>query len=285
MNIDGTVRGALAEPQFTGRAALASLTVRGRDLGAISADIASTATEVSITNGQLAERDGGGANFNATIPLVGENNIAFDATLERADAGNLVAALAGSGRNSLVNPAQLAGLGPASGRISVTGFPGAMEGSADLRVGAGTIGGQAYEEIAARATLDGSTVTLETLDARLRAGRVAASGTFDTTTTAFNLRTRGADVPLDLITRSRAARAGNIPALSGLVNFTADATGTFADPRSYRITVDAQGRDVAVNGQLAGALTLTGRTTPEQKFELRLTTGIFGQPQVIARER
>jgi translocation and assembly module TamB len=46
------------------------------------------------------------------------------------------------------------------------------------------------------------------------------------------------------------------------------------------VQIDGQGREVSINGQSAGTLALVGRTE-NQKFNLQLTTGILGQPQVV----
>ncbi|MCA1591163.1 MAG: translocation/assembly module TamB [Acidobacteria bacterium] len=279
LDFDGTVTGSLDDPIVNGRVSLASLALRGRELGALSAEIASNNSETRINNGRLAEPDGGGAQFTAVIPRAGENNISFDATLDRANAGNLIAALAGAGGrvSSILNSANLSNLGPMSGHIKVEGFPSTMGGSADVKVAAGRIGTQPYEEIAARATFSGSTINIETIDARLPGGRINASGTVNTESQSFDLRAKGDDVRLDLLTQLFGA-GPNLPQLSGLANFNATVAGKLSDPNSYRVELNAQGRDVTVNGRPAGELTLTGRTTADQKFNLELTTGLLGQP-------
>nr|MDQ3804145.1 translocation/assembly module TamB [Acidobacteriota bacterium] len=57
--------------------------------------------------------------------------------------------------------------------------------------------------------------------------------------------------------------------------------GSLLDPTSYRAEIDAKGRDVTINGRPAGELTLVGRTTPDQKFNVELTTGLLGRPQTL----
>ncbi|HEV3471132.1 MAG TPA: translocation/assembly module TamB domain-containing protein [Pyrinomonadaceae bacterium] len=285
LTFKGRVTGDLDRPVVNGRFELGSLTVRGRDLGALSADIASDAAATRIENGRLVERDGGGAQFAAVIPRAGVNNISFEATLENANAADLVAALGLGGRTApgATPPVtdNLAGLGPASGRISVTGYPGAMSGSADLRVAAGRIGGQPYEEIAARATFSGSKVNLERLDARLSAGLVSATGEVDIETQSFDLRARGENVQLGALAAALGGAAGRLPQLGGAADFTASASGSLLNPTSYRAEIDAKGRDVTVNGRPAGELTLVGRTTADQKFNVELTTGLLGRPQTL----
>ena len=297
LRFDGTVTGDLDAPAVNGRFELQSLTMRGRDLGALSADIASTPSETRINNGRLSEPDGGGVTFAAVIPRAGENNGSLEATLEGVNAGNLLAALgvggqAGAGPENtnvaggVVN--NLAGMGPASGRISVTGFPGAMAGSADLRVAAGRIGSQPYDGIVARATFSGSSVTLDTFEMRLGEGFVTASGGIDIgegsrgvpSVAVRDFRVEGKNVQLGLVT-SLAGAGGGLPALAGAADFTATLSGNPLNPTTLRAELNAQGRDVTVNGQPAGQLTLVGRMTDDQKFVAELTTGLLGQPQVV----
>jgi translocation and assembly module TamB len=288
LRFNGNVTGDLDAPIVNGRFELQSLNLRGRDLGAVSADVASNAVETRIDNGKLAEPDGGGVAFKAVIPRVGENNIEFDATLENVNAGNLLGAL-GLGEQgstgSLVG--NLSGMGPASGKINVTGYPGAMQGSADLRVGAGRIGTTAYDEIVARATFSGSSVMLDTFNLKLGDGLVTATGGIEIASggqglpaaTVKDFRVEGKNVELGLVTALFGGAA--LPALSGKTDFTATLSGNVADPTTIRADVQAQGRNVTINGQPAGQLTLVGHMTDDQKFVAELTTGLFGKPQVV----
>jgi translocation and assembly module TamB len=286
LRFNGTVKGDLDAPLVNGRFELASLALRGRDLGALSADISSTATETRIDNGRLAEPDGGGATFNAVVPRVGENNIAFDATLENANAGNIVAALGLGGKGGM-SADNLAGLGAASGKVSVTGFPGAMSGSANLRVAPGRIGPQAYDEIVARATFSGSNISLDAFDVKLGDGHITATGAVEIASTSNGMpsvrvndfRVQGTNVQLGLITSL--VGAGSLPPLTGTADFNATLSGNPLDPTTLKAEISAQGRDVTINNQPAGQLTLTGHMTPDQKFVAELTTGLLGQPQVI----
>ncbi|HEX8290931.1 MAG TPA: translocation/assembly module TamB domain-containing protein [Pyrinomonadaceae bacterium] len=289
LRFNGTVTGDLDAPIVNGRFELQSLALRGRDIGAVSADIASNAVETRIDNGRLDEPDGGGVAFKAVIPRAGENNIEFDATLENVNAGNLVAALAADEKGGLA--ANLSGMGPASGTISVRGYPGAMQGNADLRVAGGRIGATPYDEIVARATFNGSSVMLDAFDAKLGDGSITAAGGIEIASGAQGLpgatvkdfRVEGKNVDLGLVT-ALSGGGGGLPALSGKADFTATLSGNVADPTSIRADINAQGRDVTVNGQPAGQLTLVGRMTEDQRFVAELTTGLLGEPQVIRAE-
>ncbi|HEX8284078.1 MAG TPA: translocation/assembly module TamB domain-containing protein [Pyrinomonadaceae bacterium] len=291
LRFNGTVKGDLDAPAVNGRFELQSLALRGRDLGALSADINSSPTETRIDNGRLSEPDGGGATFTAVIPRAGENNVSFEATLENANAGNIIAALrgGGGGRGDLQGAAvdSLAGMGPASGKVSVSGFPGAMQGSADLRVAGGRIGTQAYDEIVARATFSGSNITLDQFDLRLGDGHVTAAGGVEIGEGAAGVpnvnvkdfRVEGKNVEIGLVASLVGARG--LPALSGKADFDATLSGNPLDPTTFKADLNARGRDVTVNGQPAGELTLTGRIDENQRFVAELTTGLLGQPQVV----
>jgi translocation and assembly module TamB len=275
LDFNGTIRGALDAPLVNGRFALGTLLANGHDLGSLTASVETTASEVRVPDGRLTQRDGGNAQFALVYPLDGSNNGSLDATLERIDIGSLLAAIPTSRQTSFNS--QLATVGPTSGRVSVRGIPAALSGSADIRSGPGQLNGEPFDEIAARATFSGTTVTLENLDARFRAGRLTAKGTIDTETQAFNLQAQGAGVNLGALA---GLGGGASPQVSGMADFTATATGVFSDPRSFNVQIDGQGRDVMINGQSAGTLALVGRTE-NQKFNLQLTTGILGQPQVV----
>jgi translocation and assembly module TamB len=290
LEFDGTVRGPLEDPIVNGRASVASLTVNGRDMGTLTATVQSDASATRIPDGLLVARDGGRAQFDLTVPRAGTDNVTLNASLERYDLGAIIAAA--QRRRSFIDDdasdlgAQLAGVGPTSGRVNVTGLPGAMSGSADLRAGPGQIRGEPFDEIVARATFDGSAVRLDTLDARFRSGRVTAAGQLGigvlspqlSNNTSFDLSVKGGNVRLDVV--EALFGGGRLPRLGGTADFTAQAAGDTRDPRSYRITLDGEGRDVIINGQRAGALRLVGRTE-NQQFNLQLTTGIFGEPQVL----
>lgn len=279
---NGTLRGRLADPSIDGNASVESFIMQKRELGSLNARLNVTPEIISIPEGHLIERDGGGVQFSLNAPRAGTDNISLEATLDRANAGNLIASL------PLIKPdtrERLSSLrSDLSGQINITGLPDAMHGNADLRFGQGSIGGEPFENIVARATFAGSTVNLETVDANFNAGRVVASGTLDTATFAFNLDARGENIQLERL-RSLAGNTGTLnasrlPRLAGTANLNAKASGIFTDFSTYQINFDGTGRDVTINGKPAGELTLVGRTENKQ-LNVTFTTGLLGQPQPI----
>ena len=278
---NGTLRGKLSSPDIDGKVSLSTLLVNGVDLGSLSASLKMTESEMQIADGRLTERDGGGMQFTLNAPRTGQNNTTLDATLDRVNAGNLLAALP----LGKATRAQLADTqSDASGEIRITGIPNAMGGSAELRFGPGRLAGEPLESMIARATFAGSQVKIESVDARLTAGHIVGSGTYDTKSKALDAQGRAEGIQLSrLFALTSQPQLSNV---SGTADFNAHIIGTFpaSEFSDYQITFDGQGKDVVINGRPAGTLALVGKTENKQ-LNITLTTGIFGAtPQVVAAQ-
>ena len=275
---NGAVRGRMASPDLDGQFSLGSLVVNGTDMGSLSAGLRMTAVEFRVENGRLTERDGGGMQFTLYAPRTGQDNTTFEATLDRVNAGNLIAVIPFSrSTRQQIGDTQA----DASGQIKITGIPDNMAGSADLRFGPGRLAGEPLEGLVARATFSGSRVNVENVDARLAAGHIVASGNYDTTTKEFDFQGRAEGVQL-----SRLLALTNRPGLgtvTGTANFNARVSGNLSqtDFSNYNITFDGEGRDVTINGRPAGTLALVGRTENRQ-LNISLTTGLLGDNQVVS---
>ena len=273
---NGNIRGRLNSPNLTGNFSVGSLSINGNELGALSASIAMNDAEIRIPDGNLAERDGGGVKFSLVKPRTGENNASIDATLDRFSARNLMA-IAPMSNPQLTADTQ----SDISGRLQVTGIPDAMSGSADLRVGPGRLGGEPLEGMTARATFNGPNVNIESVDVRLGAGHIVASGNFNTKSRAFEFQGNAENIQLARL--AAFANRPGLPAVTGVANFKAQLSGDLDDQNfsAYQITFDGEGRDVTINGRPAGTVALTGRTQ-NQRLDITLTTGVLGPSQVVA---
>jgi translocation and assembly module TamB len=277
LNFNGTLVGALKDPLVSGHAELGSLIVNSRDLGSLTANVSSTATETRVDNGRLTQANGGGAQFALLIPRTGENNTSIEATLDRMNAGNLIAALPMTHETrEQIGDTEA----EASGSVKVTGIPNNMSGVADLRFGKGRLAGEPLQSLTAHATFAGSSVNVETLDANFDAGHIAGSGKFDTKTKAFDVKFSGDRVQLERLA-AFSSRPG-LPQLGGTANLTATASGSFDDVTSWQINFNGESNDVTIDGQPAGALKLIGVTANKQLDITFSTTGLLGaSPQVI----
>ena len=274
---NGNIRGKLSSPDLNGKVSVGSLTVNEVEFGALSATIAMNNAEIRVTDGSLAERDGGGVQFSLVKPRTGENNTSLQATLDRFSARNLLALSPFRNNTQLTTDTQ----SDLSGQIRVTGIPGAMSGSADLRFGPGKLAGEALEGATARATFAGSNVNVESADVRLVAGHIVASGKFNTESKQFDFQGRAENIQLTRLA-SLANRPG-LPVVTGVANFNAHVSGDTKSFAAYQITFDGDARDVTINGRSAGTLMLTGRTQ-NQRLDITLKTGILGAEQVVAAQ-
>lgn len=276
---NGNIRGRLANPDVNGRVTLGSLLVNGTELGALSASIAMNETETRVTDGQLSERDGGGVHFSLLAPRSGKDNISLDATLDRFSARSVLA-LSPFSRNERVTSDTQADI---SGQIKISGIPHAMTGSANVTLGPGRLAGEPLQGGSARATFDGPNVNIESVDVRLGAGHIVASGNLNTTTNNFDLQGRADNFQLAQL--AALANRPGVASVSGVANFNAHVKGNFADRAfsSYDVTFDGTATGVSVNGHPAGDLALEGRTQ-NQQLSITLRTGILGQQQVVAAQ-
>lgn len=273
---DGNLRGRLRSPDINGRVSLGSLLINGNELGSLTAAITMTPDQLMIEDGRLTERDGGGMVFTYNAPRQGENKAKLFATLDRVNAANLLAALPSSSASQLLTGTQA----DVSGEITVDGIPNAMSGRAQLQFGPGRLAGESLEGMTARATFNGSTVTIETIDARLTAGRIVAEGSVDLTTKNFNLKGRAEGVRLERLTA-----LNNRPAfqnITGVADFSGEISGNYEanDLSGYHIDLNGEARDVIINGRPAGTLALVGRTV-NRELTVTLTSGLLGDSQVV----
>ncbi len=274
---NGTLNGALKDPVVGGHAELGSLTMNGRELGSLAANISSTNTEARITDGRLSQANGGGAQFTLVVPRIGKDNISIDATLDRMNAGNVIAALPlKNWREQLADTEA-----DVSGNLKINGVPNQMTGVADLRFGPGRLGGEPLRDLTAHATFSGSTVNVDKVDVNFVAGHLIGHGQFDTQTKAFELVASGDRVQLDRL--EAFANRPNLPKLSGTaVIKELKATGVFSDVSSYQISFDAESSDVSIDGHTAGSVTLIGRTENKKLDITFTTTGLLGpQAQIV----
>ena len=275
---NGTINGTLRDPMISGHAELGSLTVGNHDLGSLSANISSTASEMRVTEGRLVQSAGGGAQFALTIPRTGENNVSIEATLNRIS-GELLVALADTFKKGLL-PEGTKIQADLSGQIRVSGIPNNMSGVADLSSGAGRINDEPLQSLTAHATFAGSTITFDKVEANLDAGHIAASGKYDTATKAFEVKASGDRVQLARL--EALADHPTLPKLTGIAvirNLTAK--GILNDVSTYEINFDAESTDVALDGHSAGRVKLFGETANKHLNVTFTMTGLLGpKPQV-----
>jgi translocation and assembly module TamB len=272
---NGKLTGNLTDPTIDGKASLASLSLRGREVGSVSTDVFVSPAGTELRNGLLQESGGGGTiAFSVNAPTGGANNTSVNATLTNVNAGNILAALPVS------LPERLRDFtGTTSGSVNLTGLPNAAQGDINIASSSGTVAGQAFDSLRAKAVFTGTRIDLQEGDIKLGDGFVSARGNYDRASTAFDFQLDGKSVPLPLALAFLPENS-SIPTITGLADFNAKAIGEFNKPNSYNINFSGSGRDVVINENAFGAVEFKGNTVG-QVLTADLTATLDGRPQVI----
>ena len=274
LKFDGTITGNLSDPTIEGRASLDSLSMRGRDVGSVTTEIAVSPLGVELRNGKLQERGGGNALFSINIPYGGKNNVAVKATLSGVNAGNLFAAL------PIDLPERIRDLdGSTSGTIDISGLPNESRGEVNLAAAKGTIAGQAFDNLLVKAVFNGTMVDLQKGEMQIGAGHLSATGNYDRASQSFNLALTGTTIPAPLLIALLPKNDG-IPSITGDVNFVAKATGLADKTASYDVNFSGSAPNLVVGENTLGTVAFKGSTV-NQMLTADLTADLGGHPQLI----
>lgn len=274
LTFDGKITGNLTDPTVDGRASLASLSLRGRDLGTLATDVRVSPLQTELANGRLQQADGGLVTFGVVVPSAGANNISVNAELTGVNAGNLLAALP-------VNlPERLRDFnGKTSGTIALSGLPNNSQGEINIASEAGTVAGQNFDSLNAKAVFTGSRINIERGEIKIGAGSVAATGFYDTASSAFNLDLNGKTVPLPLALAFLPPDTG-IPPITGTTDFTAKAVGEFDRPATIDVNFNGSANGVQIGDQALGTVTFNGATN-NQILNAELVATLANRPQTV----
>jgi translocation and assembly module TamB len=261
LKFTGTLTGNYSDPTIEGRASVDSVSLRQRQMGSLASDISVSPLGTEFKNGILQEPAGGGnLTFNVNIPKGGENNISVQATLNKINTGNLLAALPLEGSM----PEELRNFqAQTSGTINLSGLPKNMSGEANLTSSAGSIDGNPFDGAEARATFAGTLINFEKLNVRFGAGSLQANGTYNTDSTAFNFAVTGTSLDFARV-RPFIPKSNELPDINGTFNLQATATGIKDDSRTYNINFSGSGSNVAYEGRSVGQVSFDGKTENQQ---------------------
>lgn len=274
LSFDGTLTGNLSDPVINGKAALDSISMRGRMLGSVATDIASSPSGLELSNGKLNDPGGGNALFSVSIPYGGKNNVAVKATLSGVNAGNLLAAL------PIELPERIRDLdGKTSGTVDISGLPNASQGEINLTSVKGVIAGQPFDNLIVKAVFSGTRIDLQQGEIHVGVGLLTAKGSYDRASTAFDLDLNGKGVPVPLAL-SFLPKNDSIPDITGDVDFIAKATGEYDHTSSYLVNFNGTARNVLVGENVFGEVAFKGQTV-NQMLTADLTANLEGHPQIL----
>ncbi|MET0753689.1 MAG: translocation/assembly module TamB domain-containing protein [Pyrinomonadaceae bacterium] len=278
LKFSGTLTGNVSDPTIDGRASVDSVALRGRTLGSLALDVAVSPAGTELKNGILQEPNGGGnLAFNVSIPNGGESNTSVQATLNKINTGNLIAALPIGTFPDQFKDFQA----QTSGTINLTGVPKNMAGEANISSTAGTLNGQPFDGFDAKATFAGALVNLENFNVRFGAGSLQANGTYNTDTTAFNFVVTGKDIDFARVRPFiPGEQSAALASINGTFDLQATATGIKDDSKTYNVNFSGDGRNVVYNNNGIGVISFAGKTE-NQQLNANLTINFENQPQVI----
>ncbi len=254
LDFEGTITGNLYDPTIEGLAGIEKIVMRKRFLGSVTTNIHRDPLGVELRNGKLNEPEGGNADFTVLIPFGGANNVSVDAKLNGVNAGNLLAGL------PIDLPERINDLnGKTSGTVNIRGLPNQAQGDINLTASKGTIAGQDFDNLRAKALFQGTRIELENGEIKVGAGFVSVHGNYDRQTTAFDLVVNGKSVPLPLALAAL-PKLDNIPSIDGALDLNAKAFGQGDRSSSYQITFDGKAADVRIGDSPFGEVLISGRT-------------------------
>lgn len=274
MTFNGSVKGNIFDPLIEGRASLDQVSLSGRSLGSVAADIVSNDEGFRLNNGILNDGTGGTANFDVNVPSIGTNNTTVNAKLNNVSASGLLAAL------PITLPKRIADLsGRATGNVDIAGLPNKSIGNVDLRVENGLVAGQHFDELTAKVSFADTKIIVD--DVRLKAdgGELTANGNYDRGTDLFDFSAKGSDILLPILLAALPENE-SIPTIEGKANLTARATGKAGDPQTYVINFDGSANAVQVAGSPFGDIGFAGNTV-NRVLDAALTATINGRKQIV----
>ncbi len=274
LSFTGRITGNLSDPTIDGAASVERVSLRGRDLGMLTSDIRVTQLVTNFNNGRLQQSDGGVVAFSVSIPAIGSNNISVDAELTGVNAGSLLAAL------PIDLPERLRDFtGKTSGTIALTGLPAESRGEVNIASESGTIAGQSFDSMTAKAVFDGTRINIERGEIRVGDGSLTANGSIDTATSLFDLNLDASSIPLPLALAFLPADSG-MPVITGVVDAKGRATGEFDRPSTISVNFEGSAKNVVINERALGAVTFQG-VTENQILRADLVATLENRPQTV----
>ncbi|MGH9840689.1 MAG: translocation/assembly module TamB domain-containing protein, partial [Blastocatellia bacterium] len=287
--LDGRITGKLENPTIEGDASAATAGLRDAILGALTGHVVVSPTEVRVEKGIVTAPNGGTMKFDLASPLdKTAKSGTLSAVLDRIDLETILAAVGAPNAEQFIS-------GDVSGEAHLTGLPADLEGSAQINLIEGKIADQPAEKAVAEVRFDGRDAFLERLEIKLPRSRLTATGSMNLDDYAFKLEGKADQIALDSLAQSLELQNTKI---EGSADATFDVSGKVLvagkradlDWESLKVQLNAQGRNVRINGRDTGELKLTAETTPGGRLNAELTTGILaaqaaagqaGKPETI----
>ena len=251
----GNLSGLLSNPELKGFTSVTEVALRGKQLGLFQTEFDIGPDLLKLIGGRLEESDGGTLEFSATIPRYGENNIDVSARLSKIDFGSLLVLIPYDFPQSI-----RAIDANTSGRLDVTGLPGAMTGSADVTATEVRLGLANFDRVETKVDLTSSTIRFNSLTVGFGQNSFEAPGSYDIVTSEFNFNLSGKEIPLGAL-YAFVPSGSRIKEISGKADVKGYFRGKADDSSTFDADFDGTVSDVTLNSALIGSATVSGKTS------------------------
>jgi translocation and assembly module TamB len=260
--VNVTISGQLSAPRIGAEALLMNFSADGRAFARLSADLAASKTGASVSDGTLSH-GALQAEFSGAVGLRDwkpeqYEPLRLDATVRNADLADVLA---------LAGESNVRATGGLTADAHITGTVGSPQGNADLLVTNGTMEGERFDSLTARAVMTDRSIDVPALTWRAGASRIDANATYQH---AVNDLARGSlrahvasnQVQLAQFQSLVKDRSG----LAGLLTLNADAAAnvipvkTGSDFEITSLNANLAARNLQMEGKNLGDFTATANT-------------------------
>ncbi|MBX7056225.1 MAG: translocation/assembly module TamB domain-containing protein [Pyrinomonadaceae bacterium] len=274
LSFNGKLKGNLYSPDVDGKASIELVSMRGRPLGQLTADVGVNVEDFRLENGKLSEPGGGSADFTLVVPFGKPNSVEVMAKLNGVNTSNLLAAL------PIVLPERIRDLsGKTTGTVDVRGLPDNAQGNIDLASRDGVVAAQSFDDLKAKAVFRGTSIELETGEIRIGEGSLTAKGSYDRQLKDFDFQLIGEDIPLPLVL-SVLPRNDTVPSITGSVDIAGRASGKVDSPTTYMIELAGGAKGVYIGENPFGEVLISTKTQ-NSVLTAALMANLEGRQQVI----
>ncbi len=260
--VNATVTGKLSAPRITGHVAMNNFAVEGRPFTQFAADVNASNSGASIANGVLA-RGMLQAQLSASVGLRNwkpepAEPLRVDATVRNADVADVLALAGQSGT-------------PATGALTadahIAGTIGSPQGQADFTVVNGTIEGERFDRLAARAVMNQTSIDVPALQLVAGPSRIDANASYQHPPNDLQRGTLRAHVASNQVQLAQfQSLVKDRPGLRGILSLNGDALANVAPSRTGEdvqvasLNANASVRGLQMQGKNLGDFTATANT-------------------------
>lgn len=260
--VNAVVTGSLSAPRITAHTALANFAVDGRPFSSFTGDVAASKSGATVSNAVLA-RGALRAQLSASVGLRNwkpENYepLRADATVRNADLADVLA---------LANQASFPATGALSADAHIGGTIGSPTGSADLNVVNGTLEGEPFDTLTARAAMTPQAIDVPSLALVAGPSRIDATAHYQHALNDLENGNLTAHVASNQVQLAQfQSLVKDRPGLGGLLALNADAAANVrpspagANVEITNVNGNLSVRGLQMEGKNLGDLTATAAT-------------------------